>query len=236
VVPETAVSLLAFLLLLSPGLVFEWLRRAHRPSVQRSTFDEIATVVIASLVFTSVAVLVLAAINLISSRLLADVWQWIATGNEYFREHPRRSVWTVALALGIAWLAAVGANWLLCQQRYDERIRPLLRRAAAITPEAEVGPHSVWWGLVRDRVPRGTESVWITLEVEAGRQLTGVFHGYDTAGDSDARVVVLRKPFTSRVHQGEELPVDPSDTWQLLVVPMREVRAAMVLYKAHDSQ
>jgi Family of unknown function (DUF6338) len=52
VIPETGAKLLAFVLLVIPGIVFELLRRTRRPSVDRSVFGEISVAVLSSAVFT----------------------------------------------------------------------------------------------------------------------------------------------------------------------------------------
>lgn len=129
-----------------------------------------------------------------------------------------------------AWGLAIGANWVLCQPLYRSKLRPRLRSIGAITDDAEVTRHSAWWSLLRERVPETSKSVWMSIEFKDGRQLTGVFHGYDTEGDSDARVLVLRSPLTMRPAGGDSQPLDSSVPWQLLVVPMREVHTALLLY------
>lgn len=233
-VPETALSLLAFVLLISPGLIFEWLRRRHRPSIDRSAFEEIATVVVASLVLTWVAVAVLALVDLVDDDLLASVWLWIREGKSYSDLHPKRSIGTVGLAVAIAWIGGIGANWLLCQRFYAEYAKPYLNRVAAIEDGQEIRPHSALWNVLRGRRDSGTGSVWLSIEVEDGSSVTGAFYACDTEGDPDTRMLVLKKPFIARAPGSESAPLDSTGTWQLLVVPMKQIQRILVLYNTRS--
>lgn len=59
-IPQTGATLLAFVFLVVPGIIFELLRRTRRPSVDRSPFEEFAVAVISSAAFTLMALAVLA--------------------------------------------------------------------------------------------------------------------------------------------------------------------------------
>jgi hypothetical protein len=63
--------------------------------------------------------------------------------------------------------------------------------------------HSALRGVLTDRKPKGTLSVWLAVELDGGRRITAVFHGCDTEGDPDALMLVL-KLITAR--EGEKSP------------------------------
>lgn len=62
-IPQTGATLLAFVFLVVPVIVFELLRRTRRPSIDRSPFEEFAVAAISSAAFTLAALAVLAVIR-----------------------------------------------------------------------------------------------------------------------------------------------------------------------------
>jgi hypothetical protein len=59
VIPQTILSLVAFLFLVAPGILFELRRERRRPGRKETAFREAARTALASLLFSVAAVLVL---------------------------------------------------------------------------------------------------------------------------------------------------------------------------------
>jgi uncharacterized membrane protein SpoIIM required for sporulation len=61
VIPQTVLSLVAFLFLVAPGILFELRRERRRPGRKETAFREAARTALAGLLFSVAAVLVLRA-------------------------------------------------------------------------------------------------------------------------------------------------------------------------------
>jgi hypothetical protein len=60
VIPQTILALVGFLFLVAPGLVFEIRRERRRPVLEETTFREVSRTALASLVFSVLALAILA--------------------------------------------------------------------------------------------------------------------------------------------------------------------------------
>lgn len=231
-VPDSTAAVLAFLLLLSPGLVFEWLRRVHRPSLGRQAFEEISTVVLASIAFTTTAIGVVLLINECWPGTLADLPLWAEQGDGYAREHPRAAAVTLGVAVGVSWFAALAANWLLTTGAYKQHVRQWLRRAAGADQGRGVVDHNMWWNLLAGtHRPDDAKAVWLEIPIADGRRCWGVLSALDVEGDQANPVVVLRRPY----YADPPLPATPEVAWRRVVVPLSQVHLARVYYSNKEA-
>lgn len=231
-IPDSAVAILAFLVLLSPGLVFEWLRRLHRPSLGRSAFEEVSTVVLASLFFSLVAVVVLLIAAWFLPDLFVDGDAWASDGSTYAREQPTKVATTVGAAVAVAWVAAIVANRFLETKFYKVRIASTLRTLAGGTQDRNIVDHNMWWHLISGRHrPADTLAVWLEINTVDGQRYWGVVSAVDLEGDDASRAIVLRRPF----YGDPPLSTNPSVTWRRLLIPLSQVRSARVYHSKTDA-
>jgi Family of unknown function (DUF6338) len=83
-IPETFAALYAFLGLVAPGLIYQILREKRRPAVDETAFREASRIALTSLVFTTVATLLMTLLGVVAPGLFPDIAAWITTGKTYF--------------------------------------------------------------------------------------------------------------------------------------------------------
>ena len=121
-VPSTWLTLLLFLFVVSPGILFDLLGAQRHVRAAESTFREIGRVVLGSIGFTSLAIALLLLVRLVVPAAMPDPRSLIMGGTDYFAAH----YVLVFVAIGVEAVLAHGAAFLL--HTY------LARRGATIRP------------------------------------------------------------------------------------------------------
>lgn len=217
--PESAATLVAFLLFVTPGLAFELMRERRRGGREHSTFRETAVVVVASVVFSTASCI---ALYFLATRLepgwLPDAKRFQADPLGYFRGKlfllVRTLIAEVALALLIAWLVH--------------------RAIRALTSDGLVLEHSAWYELTLGRFNPKDHKVWAEITLDDGSGICGYMHSNSVSPARQLTEVVLRQggdgtPITLRLPDGP--PRDLTD-WHFYVIPAASIHRAAISYVA----
>lgn len=228
-VPSTVGSLLGFLGLIAPGLVFELRRERRRPSYEESVFREISRLALVSLVFTMLSLsIVLALCSWIDHSYLPDVNRWVVEGNVYLKA--KYGSVLLAFLLELAFACALAALW-----------DGFLSRSAT----GNMTPWPSWYLLFREFRPAGTKP-WVHLQLENGAEYWGYMANYTATDDLERREISLRGPrLTWRSGQPQASrrflrePVVPEtqrlDEWDTVTVRGDKIVAMTVTYISDET-
>jgi hypothetical protein len=215
--PETIGSFIAFLLLITPGLVFELLRERSRPERVRSTFRETSVVVVASVAFSSVALGVLLVARVLQPGWIPSPTDLAESPGRYATDHLRLVARSFTIHLVLACGIAFGWHRLL---RWKFR-------------GGEISANPAWFEIVRGNANPRKDRVLMVVELQDGSAVRGVVKGYDLKPDQTLRTLVLgsnpANPLTTRqAATGAESPV--GSDWAYVVVPGDEIKIASVAF------
>jgi len=219
VIPETIGAVLGLLFVVGPGLVFEVVREHYRPPGERSAFREAATVALASLVFTSAALAILAIVRSVRPTVMPDPRLWLIDGRQYVVEHYQLvTVFVVALGSISIGLSAVAA-W----QRF---------RGGG----GRLDPNSTgWYELFRARVPAGTEPM-VRVQLDDGNEYLGVVAQYSVNVLPAERELVLKPPLRIMDASGQFVPLPGPGTFSRIFIPGPSIRSFWVRYPPKRNQ
>ena len=213
-IPETIGALLAFLGLVAPGLVYQLLRERSRASVAETAFREASRVALVSLVLTLATFGVLAVARLIKPTWIADPGRWLRQGNSYFVDNYGLVVRTGVIAITIACLFALAADWIVRQ----------------LAPgQGKVSKTSVWFKVLRTDRPKN-KVPWIHVHLKSGVDYWG-FVGYYSAEMSqlDRELSVTGPDLQYRAMVGGEKR-NLDNNWKAVVIPAHEIEYMRVQY------
>lgn len=116
--PTSWPSVLLFIALVAPGLLFDQLSERRLVRAKESAFREVSRIVVASLVFSGTAILVTILAHHLQSRWFQSRWfldlaPAIRGGWGYVNEHLGQATTTLVLGICIAMLLAAITNWLM---------------------------------------------------------------------------------------------------------------------------
>jgi hypothetical protein len=197
-IPTTAATLLAFVLFIVPGLVFELIRDRKRVSIERSTFRELAWVILVGLAASTVSVLILSGVRKIGRGTMPDVGSWIASPRPYFQHHYALIVGDIAVEVLLASVLAALVGFAM--QR-----KPVFRTL----------PDPALWLAFNKGISAKGEP-YVTIKQEDGSVLTGVARCLDWRA-TDSEFIILESPLQSAVPGPGQLIAQPS--WSRVAVP-----------------
>lgn len=212
-VPESVGALLAFLLFVAPGILFE-LRRARRlPEREQTAFFEISRVALASVVLSGASICILVLVRMLWPLLMPDPSAWFALGTkEYLAQNHGVVARALLLELAIAGLLAFVAD------------RALTRRT-----DGAMRDQPGWFAMFREWAPKGCV-VHASVTMKDGTIYAGRVTGYSTHRDLARRELALGQPAFVRGSGGEEVRrVHPH--LQRIWLPGDEVAAVFVEYR-----
>ncbi len=213
-VPDTLGSVAAFFFFIAPGLLYELLSQRKRPSPDTTTFREISTVALISVVCTTVAVALLGAVRYVWPDLVVDAGSWIASGNDYVQARYELIARTLIVELLLAGAAAFGLFLLVGASRKRRH------------PGAH-DPHPVLWSVTRGFAStprsRGKDSKLHALaRTHKGDVYVGRVAGIDLDADRSLGMLALQPPI--KFHRvGEDEKVMP-DEWDRVALPLSDLQ------------
>lgn len=214
-VPGSWLSVLFFVLLVAPGLLFELLSERRRAGIPESAFREISRVVLASLAFSGLALGILAIVRTVHPAWMPDPAMLFATSGTYLAGHYQLVLWAL-VAEGFLALGAVGlAHWLLAR-----------RQGAAIRQV------STWRQVFRLDCPEGCD-VFVRVRLTNGFIYSGAVAAYTADPGDDGGDLVLAPPLFSKSGAGDLKPVPPD--FQRVVIPRSAVEVLSVEYRPRRS-
>jgi hypothetical protein len=115
VVPSTWLSVLFFLLLVAPGLVFDLLAERRRAGAGESAFREASRVALASTAFSGAALAVLATIRALKPEWMPDPRRLLGDGQAYLADEYRLVLRALLIQVAIALVLALVTHAVLAK-------------------------------------------------------------------------------------------------------------------------
>jgi hypothetical protein len=213
-VPNSVASLVLFVVLLAPGLVYVIVRELRSPTRSVSSFRETASVAFGSIVFNGVAIALFSLVRVELPHHTPDIGQLVRGPKDYLIGHyDYLLLWALLMLLlacamgGIA--GALAPGWV---GRFTDG----------------VSSYSAWWLLNRgDDRPEG-HTVVVGCELEDGSHLIGELVTLSTDVEESAdRDVMLRAPIEYRYPNSIDFV---TLTVSGLVVSARQIRFLTFTY------
>lgn len=185
-IPDGIGSVVVFLILIAPGLLFDWLEDRRRPTVRESAFREAGRTVLASLGFGTVAAMVLGLMAWALPELLLSPAEFVAAdASRLIDERPEEVVVALLVQTVLACGLAVGFQALLAHKS-DTALEGV----------------SLWFKAVR-AAPKGTVA-YAQVRLTTGATWSGVVEAYSADVDAGGRELLLSKPILA-ARRGEKL-------------------------------
>lgn len=197
-VPSSWLTVVLFLLLVSPGLLFDLLAMRRRTGAVESAFHETSRIVLASLGFTVVALAALAIVGALAPGLMPDPKGLLDPNGTYPVDHWPAVVGALAAEAGIAHGAVLLTHWVLAR-RGGARIRPV----------------SAWTALFRRDVPAGHHA-YVRLRLAGGVVYAGSVLSFTSDLPLADRELVLGPPLYSKTGDRPLTPL-PADYARVLI-------------------
>jgi hypothetical protein len=182
VVPGTWLSILFFFLFVAPGATYELRSRRRRATYEESAFIEISRIVLASLIFSGLALAVLVVVRQIQPDWLPEPRRLLAQdGTDYFRRRyalvlRALGAWS-AIACAVAW----GTNALLEKKQGGATIKP----------------ESAWTQVLRRERPAGSLP-YARVRLDNGVIYSGLVVKFSSDLEVEGREIVLAPPLASK--------------------------------------
>jgi hypothetical protein len=215
-IPQTLGSLLAFLGLIAPGLIFELRRERRRPTIEETAFREASRVALTSLAFTLSALALLAVVRARRPELMPDPGAWLKQGHRYVNEHYRLIARTFLIEISIAAGLALLTDWLL-----------------AGTARGRIVPGSLWFHLLRMQRPDNTVP-WLHARLKDETEFWGYLGDYTPEEKLENREISIVGPKLQMRRKGENTNT-MLDTWASVAVRGDEINFLRITYIDKDT-
>jgi hypothetical protein len=207
-------------MLVTPGLIFELLRRRARPKIERSAFEEISVVVVTSMLFASIGLGVVFLMSLAGQTWFVDLSAWMMDGLSYAADHLPAVVLTLGLAWFVACASAVGLHLVLCSQATGPKVARRLGRSLFSPGDGpRVSPNPAIYDVLLAH-DEGVKRRIVSVELGDARNLTGVLHRVDDD------FVFLKAPYQVQQPGHQTFIVDGG--WDAVGVPLDDVQLLSV--------
>jgi hypothetical protein len=197
VVPGSWLSVLLFVVLVAPGLLFDLLSDRRRGGFPESTFREISRVVLASFVFSVLAFGVLVLLRTVEPGWMPDPRRLLGSSRTYVPDQYRLIFRALLIQAGLALLFAyLTHSWLARNQG-----RPIERISA-------------WSRVFKKDCPEG-DAPYARVRLQSGYVYTGFVGPFSPDLGQDDRELVLLPPLYSKAPDGE-LTVMPAHQQRII--------------------
>lgn len=210
-VPATATAVVVFVLLVTPGVVFELLWQRPRPRRDESTFVEVGRVLLTGVVFSGLATAVVGVLSAFGAA--ANIFALVSDGPAYVTNNPGLVLGSLVTVVLLAICGAVATHDLLTPST--------MRRIAQETV----------WHTAFSRMAEPGVRVYLSVQLKDGTTITGYKAGYSTEPDPAKRDLLLTAPLTIR-YAGEPTATDLDEDWQSMVLSGGEIRTIAASYVA----
>lgn len=215
-VPGSWLSVLLFLLLVAPGVLFDLLSERRRAGALESAFREAGRVVLASLLFTGASLCLLGVARAIRPGWFPDVGRLVRDGPEYVSTHYR----LVARTLVVQCMLALAAAWLAHEV--------LARRQGGAT----ISSVSAWTRVFKEERPIGHDAL-VRVRLAGGVVYSGRVAHFSPDLAVEDRELVLAAPITSKV-VGSSMAAVPAQ-YQRVVLRGSAIEVLSVEYRPSPS-
>jgi hypothetical protein len=212
VVPSTWLSIVLFLLVVAPGLLFDLLSQRRRVGAPESTFREVSRVVLASLAFTAIGLLVVGVVRAVRAQWMPDPRLLLRDGHTYLTAHYAAISWAIVVEAGIALGSAAGLHYALSRKHKSSRLRPV----------------SSWYTVLRGECRDG-EVPYVRIRQTDGTVILGHVGYYSADLEQADREIVLTPPLFVQP-AGKALAAVPAE-WRRIVLPGSTVASMSVQHR-----
>ena len=199
-IPQTAAALLAFLALVAPGIVFQNLRERRQPAVDQTTFREVSSIALASLSFSVLSLLLLAAVRARVPIIMPDPGRWLREGNRYVQGNYRLVAGFFLAELVLAIGLATAWSWVRGRGR-----------------AARIVKVSAWYHVFRELRPKGADT-YARVSMQNGVEYIGRVIDYSIDVELADRELFLGEPLWRRL-SGEKDFTPLRVPWRWLILP-----------------
>lgn len=209
--PSSWLTVVFFLLLVAPGLLFDLLAARRRVGVSESAFREVSRIVLASLAFSALGVTSVIACHVFWPTAFPELDK-VLVGETYVRTNPRLVVTAVVTG------TAIGSG----------RRDPLGSRSCEPFEAAKV---SLWAEALREECPPGRHPyAWV--RVADGTMYIGKVRSYTADLDLAGRELSLCSPLYIETDEG----LHELDQWERIVIPGTSIESMAVQYREDEAQ
>jgi hypothetical protein len=180
-VPGSWLSVLLFLLLVAPGLLFDLLSEQRRAGFGESAFREVSRVVLGSLAFSGFAFAGLVILRTVHPAWLPDPKRLLEPGGSYARDQYRLLLRTLVLQASLALAAAWGWHMILSKLQGGATIRRV----------------SSWTQVLKRDRPSGHDA-YVRVRLDSGVVYFGLVADFSSDLEVDGRELVLAQPMASK--------------------------------------
>jgi Family of unknown function (DUF6338) len=217
VIPQTAAAFVAFLLFVLPGLVFELRRDRRWPQRGESAFREISRVVLASSLFSALALLILIGVRAWRPALMPDPGAWLRDPEHYLPAH-----------------YSVVTGFVFAQGGLSTGLAMLAERLTAQGREPTIRAISSWFKVFRIVVPPG-KAPFVHVVLDGGVEYYGWVEGYTVDLSVEDRELELGGRLLRRL-PGEDQPEPLAAHWERLVISSTAIRTIAAAYLPQRQQ
>jgi hypothetical protein len=212
-VPTSWLTVVLFLFLIAPGLLFDLLADRRRASVTESAFREAGRVILASLVFDSFAFVVLMGIQRLHPRWVPDPAAMVRGGIGYVADHYNLVLITIIVQTLLA-TAAAGAVHLLFAMRGGGTIRQV----------------SAWTQVFKRDCPKGTKPI-VRVRLTGGSIYAGLVVNFTSDHKLESRELVLTRPLAAKASGAENGLTDLPSQYDRVVLRGAAIDVIAVEYR-----
>jgi hypothetical protein len=200
--PSTWLSLVLFILLIAPGLLFDLLAEGRRVGVKESAFRETGRVVLASLGFSTVGVVAVALVRTVHAPWMPDPRLLLLNSHMYLAAHYTSVFWALLLEGAVALAASAGVHAYLTKNASGPPLRAT----------------SLWSAALSEALPAGTVA-HARVRLESGAVYLGQVVHYTADLELADRELVLGPPLFSKTG---DRPLEPvPDVGRVILVGSR---------------
>ncbi|TCC39371.1 DUF6338 family protein [Kribbella sindirgiensis] len=211
--PTSWLTLVLFLLLVAPGMLFDLLAAKRRVGAPESAFREISRIALGSLGFSAIGLAVVTVLHLKWGRAFVALDKAV-TDKPYLTSQLRHVVVTAVVATVVALLAALALHWWLGRGK----------------DKPHLTHDSLWTKAFREDRPTNTDPhVWVKLS--SGPRFIGKVAHYSADLDLTDRELILAPPLYMEMPGQAELIEIGKQGWQRLVIPGNAIEAIGVQYR-----
>jgi hypothetical protein len=214
VVPSTWLSVLFFLLLIAPGLVFDLLAERRRAGADESAFREASRVALASTAFSGAALAILATVRALKPGWMPDPRRLLGDGQAYLADEYRLVLRALLIQVAIALVLALITHAILAK-----------------TSGASIRQRSAWSSVFHYELPDGSQAHARVRMADESVYIGRVAHFTANVEHAD-RELVLAPPLYSKVKDGQLK--DVPEEWQRIVVRGDQIVVLSVQYRPKD--
>jgi hypothetical protein len=211
VLPTTWLSVLFYVLLVAPGLLYDLLLERRRVKARESAFREVSRTVLASLIISVIAFGILAIVRAIKPAWMPDPRQLFSHTGGYLARHYPLVLRTLLIEGGIALGIAAGFQ-LVRFRRSDARLRPV----------------STWTRVLREELPAGFLP-HVEVRLSDGTTYIGQVGHFTADLENSDRELVLVPLLFAQAPGGQLQNLAPE--WQRLVISGDSVKSMAVQYR-----